>query len=402
MSDKELIESKASLVVASGADILLSEIRPEWQSKGLINRTKKLLPVDPSSACQRLLNASINDLKEKLVIAGVDLAKEAAKQFRLPPITIAEDITENYTPAKIIDLSYRVGLLSRPEWRKIKRCYEIRGDLEHEDEEYEADIDDILYIFKNCIEIILSKEPIQLLRVEDVAHLIDLPETPAITSELLEEYEYAPETRQKDIITHLINTSMNSKKPDIVRQNSMEILRIFRTTTKDKVLIDIASEINERYNKRPFDLVAMKVSKASGIVPYLKQRKVKDFYIEYAERLEKIGHGWRSFESHKKPLEDLEDIGGLVFCPEEPREKIVKWMTLSYLGEPGGYGDYGRNRKVFYSDIAAPRIKEMFKDAGTIIENDLDKACQDKRISVAIEYTPIARRLEKLKDLISE
>ena len=288
MTEKEIIKARADIVVASGANDLLNQIRPEWKAKGLINRTTKLLPVDPSSACQRLLNAAINDLKEKLVIAGVDLAKEAAKQFKLPPITSAEDITENYTTARVIDLAYRVGILSRPEWRKIKRCYEIRGDLEHEDEEYEADIDDILYIFKNCIELVLAKEPLQLLKVEDVAELIELPKTPVITSDLVEEYDHAPEGRQKDIINHLVSNALNDRQPDIVRQNAMEILRKFRGATKDKVLIDIASELNERYKKRPFDLLIMKVAQASGLQPYLKQRKLKEFYQEYSNNLKKL------------------------------------------------------------------------------------------------------------------
>lgn len=394
---KDLLVTSESL-----GESLLAKIRPEWQAKGLINRTKKLINTDPSSACQRLLNATMNDLKDKLIIAGIDLAKEAAKQFKLPPVNTPEDITENYTTARIIDLSYRVGLLSRPEWRKIKRCYEIRGDLEHEDEEYEADIDDVLYIFKNCIELVLEKQPLQLLKVDDIASLIDQPNTPVIRGELLEEYEYAPEARQKDIILHLVNHSLNSKSPDIVRQNSMEILRKFRGRTKNKVLIDIASEINDRYMRRPFDLLVMKVSQASGIQPYLKQRKIQDFYEDCATKLNNIGHNWRQHPNHRQPLEDLEDIGGLLNCPSPPRDKIVLWMVLTYLGEQGGYGTWGRGRDVFYSNEAAPRIIDMFSVAGDRIATDLDNACKDKRVKTAITYQPISKRLDDLKNSISK
>jgi len=128
-------DTKGEIVIASGANKLLNQIRPEWRAKGLIHRTIKLLPVDPSSACQRLLNATIHDLRQKILIAGLDIAKEVADRFKLPSIAKSEDITENYSTARIIDLAYRMGLLTRPEWRKIRRCYEIRGDLEHEDEQ---------------------------------------------------------------------------------------------------------------------------------------------------------------------------------------------------------------------------------------------------------------------------
>jgi len=189
------VDPKGELVAASGAKKLLDMIRPEWKAKGLIKRTIRLLPVDPSSACQRLLNATIHDLRQKILIAGLDIAKEVAKRFGFPSITKPEDITENYSNSRIIDLAYRMGLLTRVEWRKIRRCYEIRGDLEHEDDQYEADIDDILYIFKNCIEIVLSRDPIELIRVEDIKDLIETPQTPVVTNEILEEFEHAPEPR---------------------------------------------------------------------------------------------------------------------------------------------------------------------------------------------------------------
>src|SRR6185369_14258998 len=87
-----ILSPAAELVEASGVPNLLAQIRPAWKAKDLINRVKKLLPVDPSSACQRLFNASIHDLREKIVIAGVDIAADAAKQFKLPPVNNADDI----------------------------------------------------------------------------------------------------------------------------------------------------------------------------------------------------------------------------------------------------------------------------------------------------------------------
>jgi hypothetical protein len=82
----ERINPKADLVRASGAEELLARIRREWQAKNLIERVRRIVPVDPSSACQRLLNAAIQDLRQKIVRAGLDVAKEAALLFKLPPV----------------------------------------------------------------------------------------------------------------------------------------------------------------------------------------------------------------------------------------------------------------------------------------------------------------------------
>src|SRR5437016_7796409 len=95
---------------AASVDGLLARIRPEWQAKRLVQRVVALIPVDPSSACQRLLNAAIKDLQQKIVIAGIDLAIEAAKLNKLPPITKAEDVLENYSTTNTLALAYRMGL----------------------------------------------------------------------------------------------------------------------------------------------------------------------------------------------------------------------------------------------------------------------------------------------------
>jgi hypothetical protein len=128
----------------------LSRIRPSWQAKQLVQRTMKILPVDPSSACQRIFNASIHDLREKIIMAGIDIAQEAAKTYKLPTILSEDDVLEKYDTGKLINLAYRMGLLSWPEFRRVSRVFDIRKDLEHEDDEYEAGVEDVVYIFKHA------------------------------------------------------------------------------------------------------------------------------------------------------------------------------------------------------------------------------------------------------------
>jgi|SRR6266404_2839790 hypothetical protein len=104
--------TKGELVKASGADDLLRLIRPEWQAKDLIARVKRLLPVDPSSACQRILNAAIHDLRKKIVTAGLDVTKEAAGRFSLPSVIKTEDILESYSTTPLGRLNIELEGLS--------------------------------------------------------------------------------------------------------------------------------------------------------------------------------------------------------------------------------------------------------------------------------------------------
>jgi hypothetical protein len=272
-----------SVVVASPAkaltelgpiSALLGQIRPEWQAKRLVQRVVALLPVDASSACQRLLNAAIKDIQSKVVIAGIDLATEAARLHRLPPVTKPDDVLENYSTTNTLELAYRMGLLRRPEWRRLVRAYDIRRDLEHEDDEYEAQYEDCVYVFSACVDIVLSKDPIELIRISDVKGIIEAPDRASFTPDLLEDYGRAPEVRQTEIVRMLMSVARSSKQPDIVRQNAVEALRSLEPLTMDKVKITVASEIFENLQGQPLQPVDMKIASAAGAVPYLKQRRV--------------------------------------------------------------------------------------------------------------------------------
>src|SRR5713226_5243071 len=232
---------------------LLERIRPEWQAKELISRVRRLLPVDLSSACQRVLNAAIHDLRQKLIFAGVDLAREAARQHKLPPVERTEDI-EDYRIARLIDLAYRVGLLSRAEWRRLCRAYEIRRDLEHEDDEYQADIADCIYIFKASVEIVLSKDPLTLIRVTDVKEIVEAPSPVAPDEGLIEDFKQAPEPRQTEIWKSLVSIALDSSKPDLLRQNAFALIQWFEPYTKDAVKLAVAEVLQERIGRNCLDL----------------------------------------------------------------------------------------------------------------------------------------------------
>ena len=274
--------------------------------------------------------------------------------------------------------------------------------MEHEDDEYVAEIEDIVYIFKSSIQIILSKDPVEIIKVDDINELIDSPTLLSITTEILEEFEKAPDIRQKEIIEHLINISLNSKKADIVRQNAMEVVRNFQPLIRNNVKVELGQFLQERIGKSPLSLVYAKVAYASGILPYLKQRKVEDFFEGFYQRFSSIGYQWRHFASHRDLLDDFEDIGGLNYCSPTPLAKIVLWMVLCFIGEPGGYGEYGRFRAVFYSNTASPRIKVIFKKAREIIKDDIEKSKTDMRVKAALHSSSIARRFELLNDIVND
>jgi hypothetical protein len=389
------ISAAGRAVVAASVEGLLAQIRPDWQAKLLIERVRKLLPVDPSSACQRLLNAAIHDLREKIVIAGIDVAAEAASLNKLPAITRPEDVYE-YSTTYTLDLCYHMGLTNRAEWRRLKRAYEIRKDLEHEDDQYEAGLEDCVYVFGTCIDIVLARDPIRPVRVTDFKDVIESPAHIVVSTELTQDYTSAPDKRQTEIMKFLISTARDFKKPDIVRQNAIEVMLTVRPVTRRSVQAEIGEWFQELLQKTPIELTEMKIAAAGGFSPYLKQAKVRDFMDRYFAKWKAVGYEWNSHSRHPELFDGLDDIGGLTVVPGELRSNFIRWMVLCYIGDPA-------RGRVYHSWIAAPRIYEIFKKNGALIREDFDAVVSDDSlVKSRIKDQQVARRLEDLRDAIIE
>lgn len=389
----ELVPEGSNPISKSGIQEILNQIRPVWKGKDLIQRVQRLLPVDASSACQRLFNAAIHDLKEKIIIIGVDLAKEVALNYKLPSVSKDEDVLE-YNVSKTIDLAYRIGLLTRPEWRRIHRCYEIRRDLEHEDNEYEAVLEDCFYIFKSTIDIVLSQDPIELLKVTDVKELIENSDKVTPSEEFLGDFKSAPKLRQKEIFNLLISYAYDSKKPDIIRENSVELMRQIKPLTINTVTIEIASDLENKLGRNGIDLITAKIGNACGAIGYFKKVKLRDFYKRLLEEFNLVGNDWNQ---QAAICSKLEDIGGLKYCPNEIYFEILKKIFLFYIGEQS-YGVYRNLRPVFYSNGAAAIIKRIILSDSRNVGTYIDILRKDKDIKYLIGYTPILRRFETLVD----
>ena len=382
----------------SNVPALLERIRPEWQSTRLIDRVRRLLDVDPSSACQRLLNAAIHDLRKKVGIAGIDIAAVAAKQNKLPPIVGQEDI-ESYSTSKVIDLAYRMGLLTRPEWRRVYRCYEIRRDLEHEDDEYEAGVEDCVYIFHTCIDVVLSKDPILIVRVTDFKELIEQASSIVPDESLLEDYQNAPQPRQEEILKLLISYVLNKEISDVVQQNAYICISYLRPLMHTAVVVKIGEHLQQKAG-RNIDKRIARVAEAAGVFPYLRQSARTGFFEGIYKGMAEVGTGWRANESHGELLRSFLEFGALEHCPSKVSKKILRWLVLTYLGEPGGRTSYGNIRHVFYSNSAAPLIKKIITASAPKIRDELIALREETDIKITLHNEHIARRFEALLDLV--
>jgi hypothetical protein len=393
------LQLRGEIVLATTNTKLLNQIRPHWRSKNLIERVRKLLPVDPSSACQRLFNAAIQDLREKIIVAGIDIAAKTAADHKLPTINKPEDVLDSYSVQNLIDLSYRIGFLDRPEWRRLRRCYDIRKDLEHEDSEYEATIEDIVYIFTTCVTVVLSRDPIQLLRVEDIKHVVESASTQRVPQSYADDFKQAPDTRQLEILKYLTSKALSDAEVQVVQSNAVEALRALRPHVRDPVKLDLARLLLEKLGRESIGERFAKVVHACGIFSLVPASKRSHFFAQVADSFDNVGYSWKSFKAHEALLSLLDDLGGLASIPDGVLNRFVRWLLLCYLGEPGGYGYYGANRKVFFSDTASPEIERIFKTSGPRVAEILPLLRKEKLTATLCKHPPIQKRFDDLLDI---
>lgn len=396
---KEIVPAAGvALIRADNVPGLLRQVRPQWQAKRLMERVRALLDVDPSSACQRILNAAIADLKEKVVLAGLDIATEAASQHKLPPIVKDEDV-ERYSTSKLIDLCYRMGLLSRPEWRRLHRCYEIRRDLEHEDDEYEAGPEDCIYIFKTCVEVVLSRDPIQVVRIADFKAVVEQPSAIVPNEVLLEDFKNAPQPRQEEIGKFLLSIALDKKQPDLVQQNAFTSIGLAFPLLSNPARVALGNHLQQAIG-RDITERQVRVAHAAGLLPYIRQAARSAFFETVLRKMEKVGPRWTAWVHHGDLLRDFIEYGGLDSAPAAQREKILLWLIRTYLGESGGVTSFGNVRHVFYSDAAAGPIQKIISAATTDLAPIFDEIERKKSIKSALANSHISRRWERLKDLL--
>ena len=78
--------------------------------RSLIQRVERLLPFRAVLANGYSM-LTLHDHRDKIVLAGIDIARGVAEDHRLPPVTRSEDVLDGYSSSNVLDLAYRMGLL---------------------------------------------------------------------------------------------------------------------------------------------------------------------------------------------------------------------------------------------------------------------------------------------------
>ena len=214
------------------------------------------------------------------------------------------------------------------------------------------------------------------------------------------EYEHAPNPRQTEIFHFLISTALDFDSPDVVRQNSYNVLGELRPVTKKNVVIEASKKFFVA--RTPLTALKARVAYKCGVFPYLKKTVVHDYFDNYIKRLEAAGYSFLGHKIHGELLRGLMEVGGLEFCPSDLFSIALRWLVLCYIGEKS-FGRWAGYRKVFYSNVGAPLALEIIKACPHDVRGGIKQLKADKFVKAACEETAnVARRFEAILDSLGE
>ena len=160
--------------------------------------------------------------------------------------------------------------------------------------------------------------------------------------------------------------------------------------------IELAEELQVAVGRRAPALPLAQVSVASGAFPFIQRRQQRALVQTFLNRFGSIRPDWRLHAEHGELLDDFEAAGAFSACPAGAERRVLRWMIEAYLGVPGRHGTWGRNRAVFFSDTAAPRIEAAIGTAPPQVRAVLVLIVQETAIRNLVTIPEQQERLDQL------
>ena len=255
-------------------------------------------------------------------------------------------------------------------------------------------------MFMTTIHVVLSKDPIHVIKIEDIKAIVEQPSVATLGDDVLTDYEHAPKARQIEIFTFLISNALKKTNPDIVRQNCYNIVGQVRTVTNSQVIIAAAKKMFMSHV--PLNDAKARVAFKAGVFAYLKKTTVRDYFRSYLQRMKEVDYSFKGHKQHGELLRGLIEVGALQFCPAQLLEEFLRWLLLCYTGERS-FGQWAGYRPVFYSNVGAPLALDIIRKCPYDLAPAMKKLARDNTIkAVRRESKDVEKRFQAILEVVQD
>lgn len=358
-------------------------VREEVRDCPYLLEALKVLPVRGyRSAIGAYWNAVVDDLRQKIIHRSLDLFNKEINPKK--KIEKYEDFQDYVIDNDLIDGAYKIGVLSWEARKLMHQARETRNLFDGHPKSSDPGLLKVLNLISDCNKYVLSQEfPPAIIDISTYLQIMDSADFDRNHIAVDQAFTDLPAVYKSELSNRLYSTYASESISTVLRGNIEFCAPVLWSslTKEDK------KQIGKRFDKDVLEGIASKAERALGYIKLVGGL----MYVSTASRRVIAAPLVKALDS---ALDDWEKEGALVrqlqplakFVPDDLRQCLVQALTRTYVGYKGSSGQYARTN--FYSNAAAPYVKEMFQS--------FDSASVDYFIET-VKTDPILRRRIKEK-----
>lgn len=357
-------------------------VREEIHDCPYLAEALKVLPVKGyRSAIGAYWNAVIDDLRQKIMHRSIDLFNKEVNPKK--KIERYEDFQDYVTDNDLIEGAYKIGVLSWEARKLMHQARETRNMFHGHPKSSDPGLLKVLNLISDCNKYVLSQEfPPSIIDISTYLAQMDSPDFSRNKIAVDQAFADLPAVYKTELSNRFYTTYASGNISSDLRGNIEFCAPILWSslTKEDK------KQIGKRFDKEMVEGDSKKIERSLSYVKLVSGL----MYVSSASRnivLEPL------VTALSTALDDWDKEAALVkqlqplarFIPDDLRALFIESITRSYVGYKGGSYRYARTN--FYSDAAAPYIKEMFQS--------FDSSATDCFVEVVKSDATLRRRIKE-------
>ncbi|MFT4409825.1 hypothetical protein ACLMOV_09380 [Stenotrophomonas muris] len=360
MSRQELLTATPIAVIDADAVSHISKelghVREEVIDCTYLAEARRVLPVRGyRSAIGSYWNAVVDDLRRKVIHRSLDLFNKEMK-FR-KSIERYEDFQDHVTDHDLIEGAYKIGVLSWEARKMLQQARENRNLFDGHPQSTEPGLLKVLSLISDCNKYVLSEDfPPSIIDISEYIAQMDTANFSRNELAVDQAFSDLPQVYKSELINRLYSSYEGESISSNLRGNiEFGAPILWKTLTRED-----KTTIGKRFEKTVLSGDSARITRGQDFMQLVGGL----MYVSTATRRILVEPIIRSLAD---ALDDWSSEGRIAaelkayspFIPIELLSGYVAAITKTYIGYRGSSPQWSRTE--FYSNAAAPIIKEMFE-----------------------------------------
>ena len=360
MSSQELVGQ--SPIATIDADTVahitreLGHVREEVLDCTYLAEAKRVLPVRGyRSAIGSYWNAVVDDLRRKVMHRSLDLFNKEMKFKKT--IERYEDFQDHVTDHDLIEGAYKIGVLSWEARKMLQQARETRNLFDGHPQSSEPGLLKTLSLISDCNKYVLSEDfPPAIIDISELIAQMDSTNFSRNALAVDQVVSDLPQVYKNELINRLYSSYEGESISSELRGNiefSAPIL--WKGLPKED-----KTQIGKRFEKTVLSGDAKRIARGQDFMQHVGGL----MYVGSATRrillepiVQSLAAALDNWNEEARLTGELRAFSS--FIPTEVLHDYVGAITRTYVGYRGSSGQWARTS--FYSNGAAPIVKEMFE-----------------------------------------